>query len=111
MRMLIDPEISSEIMYAELFDKLGLRQSNLKLTSAPLFGFSGQAMHPRGIITSQDDAGPVHLDVEFLVVDVPSPYNAIMGRTWIHRIRAVPSTYHQRIRFPTSKGVMEIKGD
>ena len=68
-------------------------------------------MHPKGIVTTQFGAGPMHLDVEFLVVDVPSPYNAIMGRTWIHCMRAVPSTYHQRIRFPTSKGVMEIKGD
>ena len=63
------------------------------------------------MVTIQVGAGPVHLDVEFLVVDVPFFYNAIMGRTWIHRMRAVPSTYHQRIRFPTSNGVMEIKGD
>ena len=63
------------------------------------------------MVTIQVGAGPVHLDVEFLVVDVPFFYNAIMGRTWIHRMRAVPSTYHQRICFPTSEGVMEIRVD
>ena len=64
-----------------------------------------------GFVTIQVSAGPVHLDVEFLVVDVPSPYNAIMGCTWIHCMKTVPLTDHQRTRFPTSKGVMEIRGD
>ena len=110
-RMLIDPGASSEIIYAGLFDKLGLKQSDLRPTSIPLFGFSGQVVHPMGVITVQVSAGPIRLNTEFLVVDVPSPYNAIMGRTWIHRMRAVSSTYHQRIRFPTPKGIMEIRGD
>ena len=97
-------------MYTELFDKLGLRQSDLRPTSIPLFGFSGQPVHLKGLVTVQVGAGPIHLDVEFLVVDVSSPYNAIMGRTWTHRMRAVLSTYHQRIRFSTSQGIMEIRG-
>ena len=64
-----------------------------------------------GLVTVQVGASPVRLDVELLAVDAPSPYNAIMGCTWIHRMRAVPSTYHQRTHFPMSKGVMEVKGD
>lgn len=109
--ILIDLGSSSEIMYAELLDKLGLKRSDLRPSSVPLFGFSGKAALPMGLITVQVGAGPIHLDVEFLMVDVPSPYNAIVGQTWIHRMKAVPSTYHQRIRFPTLKGMIEIKGD
>uniref|UniRef100_A0A2N9GMT9 Uncharacterized protein n=1 Tax=Fagus sylvatica TaxID=28930 RepID=A0A2N9GMT9_FAGSY len=40
-----------------------------------------------------------------------SPYNAIVGRDWLHRMKAVPSTLHQKLRFPTEEGVMEINGD
>ena len=40
-RMLIDPESSSEILYAKLFDKLGLKHFDLRPTSIPLFGFNG----------------------------------------------------------------------
>ena len=50
-RVLVDSGSSLEITYAVLFDKLGLRQSNLKRTSVPLFGFSGQAMHLKGMVT------------------------------------------------------------
>ena len=110
-RMLIDPGSTSEIMYAGLFYKLGLKHLDLRPTLIPLFGFSGQAMHSMGVVTVQVGAGFICLGVEFLVVDVPPPYNAIMGQTWIHRMRMVPSTYHQRIHFPTSKGLMEIRGE
>uniref|UniRef100_A0A2N9I7G3 Uncharacterized protein n=1 Tax=Fagus sylvatica TaxID=28930 RepID=A0A2N9I7G3_FAGSY len=48
---------------------------------------------------------------EKLVVRGTSPYNAIVGRDWLHRMKAVPSTLHQKLRFPTEEGVMEINGD
>lgn len=99
-------------MYAKLFDMLGLKQSDLRPNSIPLFGFSGQVVQPLGLVIVQVGEGPIRLDVEFLVIDVTSPYNAIMGQTWIRRMKAVPSTYyHQMIRFPILKGTMEIKGD
>ena len=55
--------------------------------------------------------GPISLDIEFLVIDVLSPYTAIMGQRWLHRLKAVPSSLHQKLRFPTDFGIMEIKGD
>ena len=55
--------------------------------------------------------GPISLDTEFLVVDVPSPYTAIMGRRWLHKLSAVPSSLHQKLCFLTDFGIMEIKGD
>ena len=50
------------------------------------------------------------VDVEFLVVKLPSPYNLIMGRTLLHTIQAMPSTYHQLLRLPTAHAVEQICG-
>ena len=36
----------------------------------------------------------------FLVVNAQSSYNAIMGRTWLHNMEVVPSTRHQKLKFP-----------
>ncbi|KAK1261351.1 hypothetical protein QJS04_geneDACA011525 [Acorus gramineus] len=44
-------------------------------------------------------------------MDLPSPYNAIIGHTWLAAMKALPSTYRQHLRFPTSEGIMEIRGD
>lgn len=37
---------------------------------------------------------------EFVVVDGPSAYNAILERPAIHNFKVVPSTYHQVMMFP-----------
>ena len=50
------------------------------------------------------------VEVEFLVIKLPSPFNVIMGRTWLHIMMAVPSTYHQLVRFPTAHEIEDIRG-
>ncbi|XP_074351497.1 uncharacterized protein LOC141690611 [Apium graveolens] len=49
--------------------------------------------------------------LNFQVVNGPSTYNTIMGRTWINAFKAVPSTYHMVLKFPTRNGVGEARGD
>ncbi|KAF3455858.1 hypothetical protein FNV43_RR00500 [Rhamnella rubrinervis] len=48
---------------------------------------------------------------EMIVVDAPSAYNMILGRPWLHSMQAVPSTYHQKIKFPSGEKVEELLGD
>ncbi|KAL0427159.1 UNVERIFIED_CONTAM: hypothetical protein Slati_2890700 [Sesamum latifolium] len=49
--------------------------------------------------------------LKFLVVDVPSAYNVILGRPTLNTFQAVVSTYHMKIKFPTPGGVGEVQGD
>ena len=50
------------------------------------------------------------VEVDFIVVDVFSPYTAIMGRPWLHTLRAVSSTLHQKVKYPSGGQVSEIVG-
>ena len=38
------------------------------------------------------------VEVEFIVVDVYSPYTAILARPWLYAIRAISSTLHMKVR-------------
>lgn len=78
---------------------------------APLVGFSKESIWPKGKINLPKHTGLISLDTEFLVVDVPSPYTKIMDRRWQHRLKAVPSSLHQKLRFSTDYRIMEIKGN
>ncbi|KAK3026486.1 hypothetical protein RJ639_041783 [Escallonia herrerae] len=49
--------------------------------------------------------------LDFVVVRVPSAYNAILGRTSLNQLKAVVSTYHMKMKFPTEHGIGEVKGD
>ena len=76
-----------------------------------MFDFSSELTTPLGKTKLLVLAGPIKLQVEFIVIQASSPYNAIMGRDWLHRMKVVPSTLHQKLRFPTEDGIMEVNGD
>ncbi|XP_028059061.1 uncharacterized protein LOC114262845 [Camellia sinensis] len=80
-RALIDQGSTSEIMYYKTFVKLSFTDSDLLLVDYPLFGFNTNTEYPSDKITLLVREGTRSIDVEFLVVKLPSPYNLIMGRT------------------------------
>ena len=45
----------------------------------------------------------------FIVVRSFSPYTAILGRPWIHAMKAVPSTLHVKVKFPIEHGVVVVR--
>lgn len=49
--------------------------------------------------------------IDFLIVDCPSAYNAIIGRPTFNKMKALTSTYHLLMCFPTEEGVREVRGD
>ncbi|XP_028075783.1 uncharacterized protein LOC114278016 [Camellia sinensis] len=109
-RVLIDYGSTLGIMYYKTFVKLGFTNSDMLSADYPLFGFNANPEYPLGRITLAVQAGTKSVDMEFLVVKLPSPDNLIMGRTWLHAMQAVPSTYHQLLCFPTEYGIEQIRG-
>ncbi|XP_028056590.1 uncharacterized protein LOC114260637 [Camellia sinensis] len=79
--VLIDQGSTSEVMYYETFVQLGFIDFDLSLADYPLFSFNANPEYPLGKITLPVRAGTRTVDVEFLVIKLPSPYNLIMGRT------------------------------
>ena len=90
-------------------------RERLTPTNAPLVGFGGTKVFPLGIITLAVTAGdyPQQFtkEITFLVVYCSSAYNAILGRPTLNSWKAVTSTYHLMIKFPTEYGVGELRGN
>uniref|UniRef100_A0A2N9H092 Integrase catalytic domain-containing protein n=1 Tax=Fagus sylvatica TaxID=28930 RepID=A0A2N9H092_FAGSY len=107
-RVLVDQGNFAEVMYKGLYEKLGLKEADLENFSSLVFGFSGESTIPLGKTTLPVLTGPISLQTEFIVIHGSSPYNAIVGRDWLHRMKAVPSTLHQKLQFPTEDRIMEI---
>ncbi|XP_028122988.1 uncharacterized protein LOC114320090 [Camellia sinensis] len=108
--VLIDQGITSKIMYYKTFVKLGFTNLDLSPTDYPLFSFNASPKYPLGNITLPVRVGTRSVDVEFMVVKLPSPYDLIMGKIWLHTMQAVLSTYHQLLLFPTDYGIEQIRG-
>ena len=50
-------------------------------------------------------------DVNFLMVDCSSSYNAIIRRPTLNSWKAITSTYHLSVKFPSEYKVGQVQGD
>ena len=69
-----------------------------------LSGLNGATTVTLGDVTLHVKAGPVTLQVLFSIVEDLGPYNPIMGQTWLHSMKAIPSTYHLMVIYLTNAG-------
>ena len=81
--------------------------------NSPLIGFKGMKVQPVGTITLPVVVGAypqqITNEVNFLVVDYSSSYNAIIGRPTLNNWKAITSTYHLYVKFPTDYGIGQVQ--
>lgn len=87
-RVLVDQGSSAEVMYYSLFKKLDLFETALQPSKVPLMGLKGYPVWPLGRIFHPLKVGSIPLSVEFVVLNVLIPYNAILGRNWLHGLKS-----------------------
>ena len=114
-QVLIDNKSSADIIYLPAFQLMKLDKKRIRPFTSPLVSFTGDRIVPRGIVTLTVIAGnypaQVTKEIDFLIFDYPSTYNIILGWPALNRLRATTSTYYLKVKFPTTHGVGEIKGD
>ncbi|KAL0409684.1 UNVERIFIED_CONTAM: hypothetical protein Sradi_1902800 [Sesamum radiatum] len=111
-RIFINFGSSADILFGEAYDQMQLGDVSLEKVNTSLYGFAGEVVHPRGMVSLPLTMGKGTTRktclLKFLVVDVPSAYNVIPGRPMLNTFQAVVSTYHMKIKFPTPGGVGEV---
>ncbi|RWW43356.1 hypothetical protein BHE74_00051002 [Ensete ventricosum] len=114
-RVMIDTKSSADILYFDAFQKLGSTDKDLVTVTSTLTGFIGDFVSPTGAttipITFGGEPRSKTLMVPFMVVKLPSAYNAIIGRLTLNRLKAIVSTYHRLLKFSTRAGVGEVRSD
>ncbi|GMN67946.1 hypothetical protein TIFTF001_037007 [Ficus carica] len=110
-RILVDKGSLADVLFLLTLREMELSELEIESSTIVLTGFNGESTAAVGKIKLPVFTAGVNKLTTFLVLDCPSAYKIILGRPWIHAMKVVPSTYHQHIRFPTKKGVKEIKGN
>jgi hypothetical protein len=113
--ILVDNGSSTDILYWSEFKKLNLEQEKIVLTKYPLIGFTGEQVQPLESIEIPVTTGTLSrqatIMVRFLLVDRPSTYNVIVGKTALNKFGAVTSMPHLKMKFQTDHGAGEVKRD
>ncbi|KAM1518346.1 hypothetical protein ACFX1Z_021309 [Malus domestica] len=102
-------------MFAEAFRALNVAEHLLDRLISHLISFSGDIVQPLGSIHLPFTIGTglytATITTNFLVVDCPTAYNVIFGRTGINDLKAMVSTHMLLMKFPTPYGNGYIRGD
>ena len=109
-RILVDPSSSADLVQASVVSHMGRSLTGLENPGRILSGFNGASTTSLGDIVQPVQAGPVTLNVQFSVVQDLSSFNVILGRTWLHYMKVIPSTYHQMVSFLTEDGQIDLYG-
>ncbi|XP_024004918.1 uncharacterized protein LOC112082057 [Eutrema salsugineum] len=109
--ILVDTGSSVNIIFKEELDQLDLSSDRIEPFIEPLTGFDGEHCMTVCMVNI-----PIYLDgvakiIQLLILDKPAIYNSILGTTWLHAMKAVASTYHQCLKFPTPDCVYTLRGN
>ena len=96
-RVLVDPGSATDLLQLPAFRLMNISFDRLSLAGRILSEFNG-AMGDTALLVK---VGPIVQQVLFSVVEDLGPYNAIVGRAWLHAMKVVPLTYHQMISYLT----------
>ena len=105
-KVFVDQGSLADSIFRNVFNKLGLKNSDLHTYKEELNGFSEEKVHPNRYITLHLTlvTWPKMVMVDFLVVDCPSAYNVILGMPTLNKIRVVISTTCLTMKFFTDDG-------
>ncbi|KAF8100735.1 hypothetical protein N665_0218s0073 [Sinapis alba] len=90
---MIDTGSSAGILFYDAFKRMRFTKTLLKQERTPLIGFVD-----------------ITRIVDFIVIYRPLSFNAILGIPWLYNMKAVPSTYHQCLKFSTPRRTENVQG-
>jgi hypothetical protein len=115
-KVIIDNGSSINIMYRDTMQKLGIKENMLEPSKTTFHGIvPGLSCAPMGKIRidimfgSRDNCRVENLMFE--VVDLESPYHALLGRPALAKFMASTHVAYLKMKIPGPKGVITIIGD
>ena len=113
-RLLVDDGSTVDIIYLDVYKSMGLIESELSLTTSPLYGFTGDHVIPRGIVKLavmvEEHSRVSTIVAEFLIVEYLSVVNGIIGRLLLKALKVVTSIYHLTMTFLTAVETRQARG-
>jgi hypothetical protein len=115
-RVLINGGSSINLLYQSSMEKLGIPLAQLKLSWLTFHGIiPGHSCTPLGRVQLEvlfREKGNSHREpIWFEVVDISSPYHALLGRPALAKFMAVPHYTYLKIMLTGPRGVITVSGN
>jgi len=108
-KVLVDQGSSVDILYWEIFRKMQIPEIEIQPYDEQIVIFFGERVDTKGYIDifttfGEDDSLSKTINVRYLLVNANASYNIPLGRSSINRLKAIVSTSHLAMKFPSVTG-------
>lgn len=102
--VLIDMRSEENLIFSSTLSHMGIMRTDISPSDIIMVGFNGKETYGVGQISLTISTDLYNIEhPPWLCYHTPSPFNMIMGRPLLHKLRAHPSTY-QTLWCPTPQG-------
>ncbi|XP_016724907.2 uncharacterized protein [Gossypium hirsutum] len=109
--VLIDNGSALNVMPLATLSRIPIDISYLRPCHSTVRAFDRTRREVIGKIEIPLEVGPYLYDIEFQVINITPSYNFLLGRSWIHSARAVPSSLHQKVKFIMDGLLVTVVGE
>lgn len=109
--VLVDTSSTINVCPSRTAYAIGLRPADFVPTAQVIRAYDNTSSEVMGTVQIRVQVGPALQDVKFYVLDVPATFNLLLGRPWLHLVKAVSSTLHQMLKYLHGKGVVIVFGN
>ncbi|XP_026381706.1 uncharacterized protein LOC113276331 [Papaver somniferum] len=110
-RILVDTGSPVSVLFSGAYSSMNLPDELIEEDENPIIGFSGEVTKAIGKVKIPITVDDKSVLGNFLLLYCRAPYNAIVGRDWLHEIGAVTSSYHQCLNFLALERVVKIRSE
>lgn len=110
-RILVNTDSLADLLQMLAYKQMAYSPSALENLRHLLFRFNRATTTSLGDVVLPVQVGPTTMSLRFCVVDDLPPYNTIMGRVWLHKMKSIPFTYHQMVSYLTDAGQVDLLGN
>uniref|UniRef100_A0A803PYU0 HAT C-terminal dimerisation domain-containing protein n=1 Tax=Cannabis sativa TaxID=3483 RepID=A0A803PYU0_CANSA len=114
-RCMVENGASSNILFRSTYEKMGIQLANLAPYTQVMYDFFIQGIAPMGYIrlplTVGENPTTKMLMAQFVVINVPSAFDTMIGRPALYDLKAITSIYHLCLKFLTRHAVGCLRGD
>ena len=108
---MVDNGSAINVCLLKILPKLGLAAADLKPSEVVIKAYDDTRRPFEGTFRALVNTRPIEAWINLHVIDIHVTFAILLGRSWFHPLGGVPSTLHQKIKFPHEDKIITISAE
>ncbi|XP_077224177.1 uncharacterized protein LOC143857604 [Tasmannia lanceolata] len=109
--VLVDNGSALNVCPLQTATMLGFGPENFTPSQQGILAYDNTRRNVIGILTAEILVGGENFEVDFMVLDIKTSFNLLLGRPWLHKEGVIASSLHQKLKFIKNNKIITVRGD